>query len=320
LTAQFGTDFIRLTCSGTIAVELALRGTGVTAGDEVILAGYDFPGNFRAVEAVGATPVLVDVAVSGWTIDPAQLPLAESPAVKAVIVSHLHGQLAPIGEICRWAAERRIAVVEDACQVPGARIGGKTAGSWGTAAVLSFGGSKLLTAGRGGAVLTSSHEVAQRMTVFAERGNDAFPLSQLQAAALLPQLKQLDERNSIRRSRASQLQSLLAPHPAIELPPAAPAHHESAYYKFGFFVTAESSAKENRERVLAEAIRQGLAIGPGFRGFYRRSERRCRKIGSLTESRRSAEQTLLLHHPVLLESPETMERVALALGRAAAAR
>ena len=46
-------------CSGTIAVELALRGCGVTPGDEVILAAYDFPGNFRSIEAIGARPVSV---------------------------------------------------------------------------------------------------------------------------------------------------------------------------------------------------------------------------------------------------------------------
>ncbi len=45
-----------LCSSGTIAVELALRGTDVKPDDEVILAGYDFPGNFRAIEAIGARP------------------------------------------------------------------------------------------------------------------------------------------------------------------------------------------------------------------------------------------------------------------------
>ena len=63
-------DHALLCCSGTVAVELALRGVGVSAGDEVVLAAYDFPGNFRAIEAIGATPVLIDVqtdAVGGRT-------------------------------------------------------------------------------------------------------------------------------------------------------------------------------------------------------------------------------------------------------------
>src|SRR5437868_5651821 len=59
LAEMHGTPHVWLCSSGTIAVELALRGLKVSADDEVILAAYDFPGNFRAIEAVGALPVLV---------------------------------------------------------------------------------------------------------------------------------------------------------------------------------------------------------------------------------------------------------------------
>src|SRR5262249_33508236 len=84
----------RLCSSGTIAVELALRGLKVGPGDEVILAAYDFPGNFRAIEAVGARPVLVDLAPDMWTLDLAQVAAAVSPQTKAILASHLHGSLA----------------------------------------------------------------------------------------------------------------------------------------------------------------------------------------------------------------------------------
>ena len=85
-----------LTCSGTMAVELALRGVGVNAGDEVILAAYDFPGNFRAIEAIGAKPVLVDVCHGGWSIDTPEIAAAISESTTAIVVSHLHGQLVNI--------------------------------------------------------------------------------------------------------------------------------------------------------------------------------------------------------------------------------
>ena len=73
LTNFCGRRHARLTSSGTIAVELALRGVGVRAGDEVILGGYDFPGNFRAIEAIGARPVLVDSRPNDWCIEPSTL-------------------------------------------------------------------------------------------------------------------------------------------------------------------------------------------------------------------------------------------------------
>src|SRR5205085_10685964 len=56
-----------LTCgSGTLAVEVALRAPGVAAGDEVVLAAYDYPGNLLSVHAVGARPVMADVAPGNW--------------------------------------------------------------------------------------------------------------------------------------------------------------------------------------------------------------------------------------------------------------
>src|SRR5262249_4920495 len=149
---------------------------------------YDFPGNFRAIEAIGARPVLVDLAAGAWTLDVEQVLAAISSQTKAIIVSHLHGSLADMRRLREIADERGLAVVEDACQVPGARVEGKAAGSWGDCGVFSFGGSKLLTAGRGGAVVTNRDEVVQRIKIYCERGNDAFPMSELQAAVLEPQI------------------------------------------------------------------------------------------------------------------------------------
>src|SRR5712672_262320 len=80
-----------LTCgSGTFAVELALRALKVGPGDEVLLAAYDYPGNFLSVHAVGAMPVLVDVDPDNWNLAPEGLAKAVGPLTRALIVSHLH--------------------------------------------------------------------------------------------------------------------------------------------------------------------------------------------------------------------------------------
>src|SRR5688572_27215414 len=212
-------EHVLLCSSGTIAVELALRGLKVGPGDEVILAGYDFSGNFRAIEAVGARPVLVDLAAHSWTIDPDMLPAALSPQTRAIIVSHLHGTLANMPQIVACAQSANVPVIEDACQSPGARIGGKIAGSFGDVGIHSFGGSKLLTAGRGGAVVTPLSEVAQRIRIYSQRGNEAFPLSELQAAVLLPQVDKLAERNERRLAAVRRLRTQLAEDTDVEVPP-----------------------------------------------------------------------------------------------------
>ena len=176
LAQMHGVQHAWLCSSGTIAVELALRGLKIGPGDEVILAAYDFPGNFRAIEAVGARPVLVDLAAGTWTLDVDRAAEAISPQTKAMIVSHLHGSLADMPRLHKLADETDLAIVEDACQVPGARINGRPAGSFGDCGILSFGGSKLLTAGRGGAVVTGDAALLQRAKVYCERGNHGYPL------------------------------------------------------------------------------------------------------------------------------------------------
>jgi perosamine synthetase len=307
LAKYHATEYVTLCCSGTIAVELALRGLKIGPGDEVLLAGYDFAGNFRAIEAVGARPALVDINPATWCLDVDQLQSAIGPETRAVIASHLHGGLVPMRRLMEIAASRGIAVVEDACQAPGAIIDGRRAGTWGDAGVLSFGGSKLLTAGRGGAVLTNSAEVQQRIKVFAERGNDAFALSELQAAVLLPQLAKLDARNATRRERARQLLAQLADVSLLSSVQVADPPNEPALYKIAWLVAAD------RERFIAAAQREGLAIDAGFRGFATRGSKRCRHVTSLENSRAAAERTVVLHHPVLLESSDSLDRVASAI-------
>src|SRR4051794_38370012 len=143
-----------LTCaSGTLAVEAALRAVGVGPGDEVILAAYDYESNFLTVHALGARPVLVDVAAGNWNLVADGLAAATGPQTKAIVASHLHGGIVPMREVMAFAAAHGLQVVEDAAQAPGAIVQGRPAGTAGDVGVLSFGGSKLLSAGRGGAVL-----------------------------------------------------------------------------------------------------------------------------------------------------------------------
>jgi dTDP-4-amino-4,6-dideoxygalactose transaminase len=325
LQTLHGAAQVMLCSSGTIAVELALRGLKVGPGDEVILAAYDFAGNFRAVGAVGARPVLVDLAADSWTLDPHELAQAISPAVRAIIVSHLHGTLAEMCQIVEQARAAGIQVVEDACQTPGAAVGGRIAGSWGDVGIHSFGGSKLLTAGRGGAIMTPHAEVAQRIRVYSQRGNEAFPLSELQAAVLIPQLARLAERNEQRAASVTRFIGQLANTPQVITRHGAKPDSGPAYYKLGmlFRPSCEASdpatAMQLRQHFIAAVQAEGVAIDEGFRGFASRSAGRCRTVGSLANARQAAQATLLLHHPVLLEPPETIDRVAAAIRKVSAA-
>lgn len=315
LAALHGVSHVHLCSSGTIAVELALRGLRVGTGDEVVLAGYDFGGNFRCIEMIGAIPVLVDIDPATWCLDVEQVEKSIGGKTRAIVASHLHGGLAGIRVLRELADRYGIALVEDACQVPGAVIDGRVAGTWGDAGVLSFGGSKLLTAGRGGAVVTQDEEIAQRIKIHCQQGNNAVPLSELQAAVLIPQLEKLDERNLHRAASVSRL--LCALEGLEPLRPVTLEQHRQrhVFYKLAWLWDPRTTTDAPRAEFLTAAQAEGIPIYEGFRGFTRRSAKRCRKIGDLRHSQRASEATVLLHHPVLLESSGTIDRLAGAIAK-----
>jgi dTDP-4-amino-4,6-dideoxygalactose transaminase len=128
-------------------------------------------------------------------------------------------------------------------------------------------------------------------------------LSQLQAAVLVPQIHELPERNSIRQVSVEHLAGDILKRcsnlnrPGFET--------ESAWYKLPFLI---DSGLE-RETVISRLKAEGVPVNVGFNGFVKRTARRCRKVGDLANASRAASDTILLHHPVLLESAETREQV-----------
>ncbi|MEQ1827619.1 MAG: aminotransferase class V-fold PLP-dependent enzyme [Pirellula sp.] len=328
LAKYFGREHVRLCCSGTFGVELALRSLMLEPGSEVLLAGYDFPGNFRSILDAGLAVSVCDVMPGEWVVGVEQLSAAITSQTRALVVSHLHGTMAPMESICEWARAHQLLVVEDACQEPGAMATRsehcRKGGGWGDISVLSFGGSKLLSAGRGGAVMTNDARLAQRMTIYCERGNDAYALSELQAAVLLPQLAHLNDDNARRWLAAKQLQDELNGISWLQTS-IDPESEQMACYKFGMrvnssllefarvqkFVLANSTGEDDamvvaREYVLKRCEANGLATGAGFNGFARRHSGRCRMAPNLENSLSAAQSTIVLHHSHLL-APATGE-------------
>ncbi|MBM4071826.1 MAG: aminotransferase class V-fold PLP-dependent enzyme [Planctomycetes bacterium] len=303
-----------LTCaSGTVAVELALRALRVNAGDEVIVSAYDYPGNFLSVHAVNAVPVLVDIEADAWQLSSSQLAGAVSDRCRAMIVSHLHGGQADMAAALAFARDHGLSVIEDAAQAPGAIVAGKKAGTWGDAGILSFGGSKLLTAGRGGALITSRPDVFQRAKTFMQRGNRTCPLAELQAAVLVPQMKKLDDRNRLRAENGRRLLAALAGISGLKPLCRLAAESAPALYKLGFQYDA-SVFGLSRARFVDAMRAEGIAIDEGFAaGHVGRSPRRFRQVGTLAEATRAHEACVILHHPVLLEGPAGVDQVAAAV-------
>jgi dTDP-4-amino-4,6-dideoxygalactose transaminase len=315
LGAWLGVEYVLCCASGTFAVELALRALRVASPDEVVLAGYDYAGNFLSVHAVGALPVLVDVHPGAANLDVARVAEAIGPATRVVIVSHLHGGLVDMAALSALCAARGVAVIEDSAQVPGATVQGRPAGAWGDLGVFSFGGSKLLSAGRGGALVTRRADLHQRARLVLNRGNNiVVPLSELQAIVLLPQLDQLAQRHARRSAAVDRLARGLERVPGLQ-PWSCSTEGSPAYYKVGMRLD-EAAFGLARGRLVQAARAEGIALDEGFRALHAgRSPSRWRAAGPLTHSERAGEETLVLHHPVLLGSDAEVDQVAQALRR-----
>jgi dTDP-4-amino-4,6-dideoxygalactose transaminase len=277
------------------------------------MSAYDYPGNFLSIHALGAMPVLVDAAADHGNLDVAGLDQAIGTRTRAVLVSHLHGGIVPMDAVNELARARGVPVVEDVAQCPGATYHGRPLGSWGDVAGLSFGGSKLLTAGRGGAIITNRPDICQRARTFQNRGNLYCPISELQAAVLLPQLAKLDDRNAHRARQVILLRQLID-----DLPGFRPFINQEidchpAYYKVGFHFD-ESSAGMSRSEMVQAAQAEGISLDAGFRALHvGRAPNRYRAPDDLPHATRMHAATLVLHHPVLLACPATMEELAAGL-------
>lgn len=315
LAALHQTEQVILCSSGTVAVELALRGMGVGKGDEVILAAYDFEGNFKNVLAVGATPSLIDVDSKNCNMDLNLIEQAITKSTKCIIASHLHGGLVPMQALNDLSIKKGIPIIEDACQVPGVNIEGRVAGSWGEIGILSFGGSKLLTAGRGGALLTSSPQIAQRVRLYSYRGNAAYPLSELQAGLLIPQLQTLQIQNQERQQNVTRLLQYLGDNSGLTSLSNTEYTNEpefcSGYYKLGFKYNAEHFAGLSRELFCRSMQAEGIAFYPGFRALHTiHSRRRFNQAHPLPIATMCDHSIVVLHHPILLTDASNMKTIA----------
>jgi dTDP-3-amino-3,4,6-trideoxy-alpha-D-glucose transaminase len=215
--AEFGEYVGRRHCvgvaSGTDALTISLRALDVGAGDEVVVPAYTFFATAEAVVNAGARPVFCDIDADTHCMTAATAEAAIGVRTRALLPVHLFGNPAPMDELMQLAAERGLAVVEDAAQAAGASLGDGMAGSFGDAAAFSFYPGKNLGAfGDAGAIVTDREEIAARARRLRDHGSERrwlhlevgynSRLDELQATALRVLLPHLDEWTERRRAAA----------------------------------------------------------------------------------------------------------------------
>jgi len=304
--ARFETEFAAYCTSkhvigvgnGTDALELALRASGIGAGDDVIVPANTFVASAEAVLRAGARVIFADCD-EDFLIDPVSVGERMTSRTRAVIAVHLYGQAAPVDKL-RLLVGPDVVLVEDAAQAQGATSYGRRAGSLGDVAGTSFYPGKNLGAyGDAGAVITSSDTIAAEVRALSNHGGvqkyehlsvgTNSRLDSLQAVVLSAKLGLLDGWNAERRRLAARYSALLDGAPGVLAPRTAPGN-EHVFHQFVVRVP-------ERDRVYQDMSDAGIGVGihyplpvhqlPAFadvargQGNFPVAERLCGEILSL---------------------------------------
>lgn len=268
--------------NGTHAIELALRGAGVKAGDEVIVPPYTFIASASAVVQVNAVPIFADVDPSTANLDPRAAEAAITERTRAILAVHIAGGPADLDALGELARRRNLLLIEDAAQAHGAEWRGQRVGALGACGTFSFQASKNLNAGEGGVVVTNDEELFDRVWSLHNVGrvreggwyehgvlSGNYRMTEWQAAILLAQMTRLDEQTERRNENAQYLAAELARIPGI-----APAGRDErvtrhAYHLFLLRYQASEFNGLSRDDFLAAMRAEGVPCSPGYTPLYR---------------------------------------------------
>jgi len=248
--------------NGTDAIELALRALDIGLGDEVITVSHTAVATIAAIEATGASAVLVDVESEYYTLNPEQLEEVFSTKTRAIIAVHLYGQSANLDAIKDFCQIKNIFLIEDASQAHGAKYQGERLGSIGDFGCFSCYPTKNLGAiGDAGLITTNNIDLAAKARMLREYGwsnriseyaGRNSRLDEIQAAVLRIKLKYLDLDNEKRRKIAQYYMTHLADS-QVSLPVIRP-DNESVFHLFVIQV-------ERRQELLDYLLSKGIQAG-----------------------------------------------------------
>jgi perosamine synthetase len=211
---HIGASYAIATSSCTGAAHLGLAALGITTGDEVIMGDINWIASAAPITYLGATPVFVDVLPDTWCIDPQKAEAAITPRTKAILAVHLYGNLCDMDALLTIGKKHNLPIIEDAAEAVGSQWHGKRAGSIGELGTFSFHGTKTLTTGEGGMLVTQNEGLYRKLVTMANHGRSPqqtkqfwpdligykYKMSNIQAAIGCAQLERIDDLISRKRA------------------------------------------------------------------------------------------------------------------------
>jgi len=205
--AFVGTKYAIATSSCTGALHMGLAALNIGTDDEVILADTNWIATAAPITYLGAKPVFVDILPDTWCIDPGQAEAAITTRTKAIIATHLYGNLCEMDKLLDIGKRHGIPIIEDSAEAIGSKWKGYQVGSQGHFGVFSFHGTKTLTTGEGGMFVTNDSTLYERVLTLSNHGRSKgqpkqfwpdcvgfkYKMSNIQAAIGCAQLQRAEE-------------------------------------------------------------------------------------------------------------------------------
>lgn len=158
--------------SCTSGLHLALAALKIGPGDEVIVPDLTWIASAAPIQYVGATPVFADVDPDTWCLSVDSVRACLTDRTRAILSVDLYGGLPDYPALRALADEHGLMLIEDAAEAIGSELNDRKAGTWGDLAAFSFHGSKTLTTGEGGMLVTDDDELHARVMHLRDHGRE----------------------------------------------------------------------------------------------------------------------------------------------------
>jgi perosamine synthetase len=266
-----GTKYSVTFNSGTSAFHAALLAHDIKAGDEVIVPSFTFIATANAPLFVGAKPVFADIEELTFGLDPEDVNEKITAKTKAIMPIHYGGCACKIRELKEIAEDNNLLLLEDAAESLGARVINKKVGTFGDSAMLSFCQNKVITTGDGGAIVTDSREIYEKLKLIRSHGrletSDYFSsteymdyvtlgynfrMSNITAALGIAQLKKADKIIEMRRENAKYLTTELNREVKEIITPITPKDYFHVYQMFTVRVKEPKEKREDLKKYLTD--------------------------------------------------------------------
>ena len=306
-----GTEYCLTFNSGTSALHATLLAYKFKKSDEVVVPSFSFIATANSVLFVDSKPIFADIEESNFGLDPVSIQEKISPNTKAIIPMDYGGLSCKIFEIRKIANDNHVVLIEDAAESLGSAVKGKKAGSVADSAIFSFCGNKVLTTGEGGAVVTNSRDIYEKLKLIRSHGrsekisymNDPsrpqyvelgynWRMSTITAALGISQLKKLDKIIQMRQQNADYISSRIKKFSQIKVPASIPGY-ENIYQMYTIVISDNKIRNELHNFLSKKRIFTKIYFDPiHLSSFYR--EKFGTKEGLLPVTERIANQVLTL--------------------------